>query len=54
MLALLVAALLAGVFYFRLHLLFFKSSAKHEDVEYVMLEDLDEDETLTVTNIKQQ
>ena len=43
-----VAVLLIGVFYFRVHLLFFKSPAKHEDVEYVMLEDLDEHETLTL------
>lgn len=43
-----VAVLLIGVFYFRVHLLFFKSPAKHEDVEYVMLEDLDEHDTLTL------
>ena len=47
-LVMLVVVLLIGVLYFRVHLLFFKSPAKHEDVEYVMLDDLDEHEPLTL------
>jgi hypothetical protein len=48
MLVICIALALIGVLYFRGHSFFLKSAAKHENVEYVMLEDLDEYETLTV------